>query len=244
MSPDSDRPGLGEERIPPGESEAIAIITDLSRELLDRSVRPVRRDQHPKHHGCVQAQFRVDDDLPETLRHGLFQLGASYHALIRFSNGKNDDDREPDAHGMAVKLLDVAPATGSDGSGTTQDFILIDHPVFFIRNAADYVPFSRAFLAAKKSKLRKSLSFLPEQIPGLIGIGILYLRFFKDHKHEFDILKQFNSKILRIRCESSTGATRRTASDRTRSVSRPGRFRTGKRPRPPPATRPTGSGWR
>jgi hypothetical protein len=208
MSHARDWPGLGEERIPPGESDAIATIANVSRELLDRSVRPVRRDQHPKHHGCVQARFQVDDDLPETLRHGLFQPGASYHALIRFSNGKNDDDREGDAHGMAVKLLNVAPATGSDGSGSTQDFILVDHPVFFIRNAADYVPFSRAFLAAKQSKLRKWLSFLPDKITGLITIGILYFRFFKDHKHEFDILKQFSSKIpsnpLRIQYWSNT----------------------------------------
>jgi len=207
MNHERDWPGLGEERIPPGESAAIATIADMSRELLDPSSRPVRRDQHPKHHGCVQAKFQVDDDSPETFRQGLFQPGASYRALIRFSNGKNDDDREGDAHGMAVKLLDVAPATASDGSGTTQDFVMVDHPVFFIRNAADYVPFSRAFLAAKQSKLRKWLSFLPK-IPDLIGLLILYQRFFKDHKHELDLLKQFSSKTpsnpLRIQYWSTT----------------------------------------
>src|SRR4051812_29033259 len=113
MDREKDGPGLGEESIPPGESDAIAIIADIGRQLLDPNTRPVRRDQHPKHHGCVRAEFRVDNNLPEPLRHGLFQPGAKYDALIRFSNGKGDDDRKGDAHGMAVKLLGVAPWTSS-----------------------------------------------------------------------------------------------------------------------------------
>jgi catalase len=70
--------------------------------------RVVGRAQHRKHHGCVAAVFQVVDDVPMELRHGVFaNSGARFDTLIRFSNGRQQNDREPDTHGMAIKLLDV-----------------------------------------------------------------------------------------------------------------------------------------
>src|SRR5215204_1237913 len=40
---------------------------------------------------------------------------------------------------MAIKLMGVA-----ESPSTTQDFVLINHPVFFVRNAADYVDMQTA----------------------------------------------------------------------------------------------------
>src|SRR5438093_8357059 len=99
--------GLGEERVPPGEEAAIKAIIDLNMNFLETGKSPVPRAQHPKQHGCVEAEFIVEPDLPETLRHGLFREPKTYRALVRFSNGRQQDDRAGDAHGMAVKLLDV-----------------------------------------------------------------------------------------------------------------------------------------
>src|SRR4051812_44746890 len=68
----------------------------------------VGRAQHRKHHGCVSAIFQVADDVPEELRHGVFASpGARFNTLIRFSSGRQQDDSKEDAHGMAIKLLDV-----------------------------------------------------------------------------------------------------------------------------------------
>ena len=72
--------------------------------------RPALRDAHPKAHGCVQAEFQVEQDLPPHLAQGVFVPGRKYSALIRFSNGDADPtrpDAKPDARGMAIKLLTV-----------------------------------------------------------------------------------------------------------------------------------------
>jgi hypothetical protein len=42
---------------------------------------------------------------------------------------------------MAIKLMGVERSDSS-----TQDFLMINHPIFFVRNATDYVEFQKAFL--------------------------------------------------------------------------------------------------
>jgi hypothetical protein len=83
----------------------------------------------------------VLDDLPPALRAGVFAAPRTWQAWIRFSNGseKPQPDSVGDGRGMAIKLMDV------EGSpSTTQDFVMINHPVFFVRNAADYVDLETA----------------------------------------------------------------------------------------------------
>ena len=100
-----------------------------------------RRDAHAKAHGCVQAEFRVLDNLPEEVRVGIFGETRAYPAWIRYSNGsgKIQDDSVGDGRGMAIKLMGVERSDSG-----TQDFVMINHPVFFVRNAADYVEFQKA----------------------------------------------------------------------------------------------------
>ena len=99
---------LGEEFVPAGEEAAIDQIVALHRyvqEVSDRKRKPVRRGQHPKQHGCVRADFIVEPDLPEALRHGVLREPRTYRALIRFSNGRQWDDtllRAPDLAGAPV----------------------------------------------------------------------------------------------------------------------------------------------
>lgn len=106
--------------------------------------RPALRDAHPKAHGCVRAEFRVEAGLPASLTHGVFVPGAAYPAWIRFSNGNSDATRADilgDARGMAIKLMGIPGekllATEHDAS--TQDFILISNPRFFTDDPARYV---------------------------------------------------------------------------------------------------------
>jgi hypothetical protein len=106
--------------------------------------RPVRRDAHPKAHGCVKAVFAIDPNIQPDLAHGVFRAGKSYSAWIRFSNGAADPtkpDFKGDARGMAIKLLEVGNTSimpAEDGV-VTQDFIMINHPVFFIDDPQDYL---------------------------------------------------------------------------------------------------------
>jgi Catalase len=90
------------------------------------------------------AEFRVEDDLPQYLAQGVFTPGRTYPAYIRFSNGDPDpnrDDAKGDARGMAIKLLEVPgeKILPDERDAQTQDFIMINHPVFFIDDPAHYL---------------------------------------------------------------------------------------------------------
>jgi hypothetical protein len=140
-------PKLGEEQIPPGEAEQIDRITAIHLSVTDSTQQPVPRGQHMKGHGCVRAEVSIEANLPDSFRHGVFREPRIIPCYVRFSNGKGEDDRESDAHGMAIKLLGVPgeKLLEDEKDASTQDFVLIDHPVFFIRNVADYVPFMEDF---------------------------------------------------------------------------------------------------
>lgn len=168
----------------------IARLVAQNLALLDESVRPVLRGQHPKHHGCVRADFVVADLRDARFRHGLFASPARYPALIRFSNGASMDDRKGDAHGMAFKLFNV-PGDKLLGPGDTHDFVLIDHPVFFARDVAGYVELFDALLKAKRSLLPKLAFFLPRMIAEM---GHVYLTHLRNHPAELAIMRAMISK--------------------------------------------------
>jgi hypothetical protein len=181
-------PGL--ESIPSDEAALIERLVAQNLKLLDETTRPVMRGQHPKHHGCVRAEFIVEDGLDAELRHGLFNEPGTYPALIRFSNGASMDDRKGDAHGMAIKLFNV-PGDKLLEPGDTHDFVLIDHPVFFARDVAGYVELFDALLKAKRSVLPKLAFFLPRFIAEM---GHVYLTHLHNHPDEMAIMRAMISK--------------------------------------------------
>lgn len=141
------------------ETGMIDDIVDVNIETADRRRCQARRGQHPKHHGCVRAAFDVRADVPPHLRHGIFSAARRFDAYIRFSNGATDDDRRPDAHGMAVKLVGVPgeKLVEATGDAQAQDFILVDSEVFFTGDLNEYRLFSAGFLRARGSTFRTVL---------------------------------------------------------------------------------------
>ncbi len=137
---------MAQETVEPGEKDLINAITQASLDRLRKQfppgVRPVLRDAHPKAHGLVAAQFIVLDELPDTLRHGVFKTPRTFDALIRFSAGNVEvqADTVPQAAGMAIKLLGVEgeKLLEAEKDAKTQDFIMINSPGFFVRNLKDY----------------------------------------------------------------------------------------------------------
>lgn len=145
------------------EPQQIAQIVDLTMEQLRQRYpgnERVRRGVHPKDHGCVMARFTVNPDLPDHLREGVFATpGREYQAWVRFSNASVailPDSSVTDGHpshtsrGMAIKLLGVEgepllPAFGP----MTQDFLMVNHPVFAFANVEDYLALSRVLLEDK-----------------------------------------------------------------------------------------------
>lgn len=135
----------------------------LSLNLDSRPVaRPMLRGQHPKHHGCAKAIFRIRADIPEELRQGVFCEPRDYDAWVRFSNGRVKDDSKADAHGMAIKVLGVSGTKLLDGrtGETAQDFILVDSETFFTGDGADYIRVHRATMGKGIDRLFGWLSLL------------------------------------------------------------------------------------
>jgi len=154
---------LAVEQIPEGEQEAIQKVVDIELQLLRRRIKeehlgtpgcPVPRGQHSKHQGCVRADFVVANDIPEELRYGVFrEPGKAFPAFIRFSNAREKNDHKPGGHGMAIKLMGVTGEQLLEGrqQGQTQDFLLLDSPVFFIKNAVEFADFDAAHLSSELS---------------------------------------------------------------------------------------------
>jgi Catalase len=127
-------------------------IIDVIREYIDKRFqqgrRPALRDAHAKDNGIVRALFRVDPDLDQELQQGIFAPGKEYKAWIRFSNGNSEPrgERSPDARGMAIKLMGVKGPKLLNDEVETQDFIMINSPVFFVDDLQRYKETLREFL--------------------------------------------------------------------------------------------------
>lgn len=140
--------GLGEVEYP-GENEIALAIADLIEDFVRRrdAGGPLHRDVHPKAHGCLKAKLHVNADLPKDLQTDVFQPGAVRDAWVRYSNSAPAprSDQARDGRGMAIKVLGPpGERIRADADHPfAQDFILINHPVFFISDPADYLTFLR-----------------------------------------------------------------------------------------------------
>ncbi len=143
------------ETIPPDEAEDIQRVIQALKTILSRTEAKMgqfRADVHVKTIGFVLGEFQTLADLPEDLAQGLFAHAGSFSAVVRFSNGasQSQPDAIPDARGMAIKLYGVSGEMESvdDQSGPAQDFVMINHPVFFARNVKDYLRIEQVLAAA------------------------------------------------------------------------------------------------
>lgn len=92
---------------------------------------------------CVDASFRVHDDIPLALRHGVFAKPATYPAFLRFANASKADDSEKDIRGLSIRLsgLEGPVLWGEPG---LQDFLLNSYPALFVANPEEFLSFIRA----------------------------------------------------------------------------------------------------
>src|SRR5262245_30513858 len=133
--------------------EALKRILQLSRERSGRS----QGDVHVKVHGCATAEFRVLPNLPDELAQGLFVRDHTFAAVVRFSDAASQPqpDYVPDGRGMAIKLLNVLGEriSAEINGAPTQDFVMVNHPVFLARNVKDYLRVEQLLADAKDDKL-------------------------------------------------------------------------------------------
>ncbi|MCW5601478.1 catalase family protein [Nitrosomonas sp.] len=158
---------LGESPWPGEEAATLAIAKNIEQTIKSRYLDnpPALRHVHTKTHGCVLADFQVNETLNDEHRHGVFQSGARYKAWIRFSNGGSDpaaDDKEGDGRGMAIKLMGVPGEKLLPDEHHTQDFMMINHPVFFINDPQKYLSLVQA----------RSSPYLLTQLSAFFSLGI------------------------------------------------------------------------
>ena len=147
--------------VPPGdEADDIRLAIEALEKILQRSRATsgeIRGDVHVKSHGCAAGEFRVLPNLPPELAQGLFAQERTFTAVVRFSNSASQPqpDFVPDGRGLAIKVLEVAgERLASEVSGApTQDFVMVNHPVFFAANVKDFLRFEQVLAATKDEKL-------------------------------------------------------------------------------------------
>ncbi len=135
---------------------AIAALRQVLQQARDKSGE-YRRDVHVKSHGCATGTFQVLSNLPAELKQGVFADERTFEAVVRFSNASSQPQADfiPDGRGLAVKLLDVpGESLLREQTGTsTQDFVMVNHPVFFARNVKDFLRVEQTLAATSENKL-------------------------------------------------------------------------------------------
>jgi hypothetical protein len=141
--------------------KTIEVIKEFITRRYEDGRRPALRDAHAESTGCVTAIFCVDNAADgadvlfgrglhkSDLFQGVFKPGKKYEAWIRFSNGNSErqNGRWPDPRGMAIKLLDVEGERLLLDEKHTQDFILVNRPVFFGDDLERYNDALRQYLS-------------------------------------------------------------------------------------------------
>jgi catalase len=148
------------ESIPPGEATDILQVVDAVKQLLAHNTKETGRfhaDVHVKTHGYAQGKFSVLPNLPDELAQGLFQQAGEYAAIVRFSNSASRTlpDAVPDGRGMAFKVLGIKGEMLAEikDDEPAQDFVMINHPVFFAANARDFLRLQQVVVTAEEKPI-------------------------------------------------------------------------------------------
>lgn len=175
----------------PKQMEQARLIRNQFRDMLEESTGDalqMKRDAHPKHHGCVEAKLEIENQrLNEKHRVGIFEKNNEYRSIIRFSNGDPNhlkSDKAKDVRGMAIKVLGVPydnylSEVGVEQTQGVHDFVFMNSEAFFIKDPDHYGKFMNA---VKKG----GLSFA--------GFGVFSFLNPKD-KFLSILLKAFNMKV-------------------------------------------------
>ena len=170
-------PVSAEELIPDGEAAMTRDIIQTAVRIVDQHRESTRylRDAHAKAHGCLKAEVQVLPDLATTLRQGVFsEPGKTWQATMRLSNGNAypQFDSIRDARGMAIKLFDVpGKQLLNDRQGRSeQDFVMFNHPNFFVSDVAEY----RQNVAAQADG-KKIMAFFPGWDPRTWQVRHLFI---------------------------------------------------------------------
>jgi len=168
------------ETVTPDEQETVQGLIDAFDVILERTSKDYGhavRSVHAKGHGILVGEMIIDDDLAPELAQGLFATAGTHQVYMRLST--NAGDILPDdislPRGLALKVLDVAGDRLPDADGTTQDFVMVNGPVFQAPTADKFLG-NLKLLAKTTDRLegtKQTLSALLRGVSSALGaVGI------------------------------------------------------------------------
>lgn len=132
------------EEIQPDEQETIHGLNKAFDTILETTAKDYGhavRSVHAKAHAILEGEMVIADNLPPELAQGLFARPGRHKIYMRVST--NAGDILPDAislpRGLALKVLDVEGERLPGAIGTTQDFIMVNGPVFQAKTADKFL---------------------------------------------------------------------------------------------------------
>ncbi|PZO66680.1 MAG: catalase [Paracoccus denitrificans] len=127
-TPDLETPKPDEREVIDGLQAALAEIMTITATDSGRAMRSV----HAKVHAYLVGTLTIASNLPPELAQGLFARPGAHPAILRVST--NPGDILPDAvslpRGIGLKVLDVEGARLPGAEGQSQDFLMVNGPVF------------------------------------------------------------------------------------------------------------------
>ena len=131
------------EQIEPGEGEvaqemlaAFDHILKTTHKDMGHAVRAV----HAKAHAVLEGEMAIDSFLPPELAQGIFARPGRLKAWLRISTNPGDiiSDKVSLPRGLALKVGGVRGERLPEAEGDTQDFLLVNSPVFGAAKAKDF----------------------------------------------------------------------------------------------------------
>ena len=152
----------------------IEIVKIQMNNLYGSNTNNAKRDTHAKTHCAVKATLEIFDfdaenlkkniNLPPeklktiSLKQGILAQPKCYPVWLRFANGKTtvEHDYESDARSMSLKIMGVeGERLAESHESQTQDIIVQNSDIFFIKTIKDYYGFFSAVVKSQQTKDKK-----------------------------------------------------------------------------------------
>lgn len=195
-------------------AERMQRMQDRAREMAQKRnpSAALRRGFHAKGTG-VRGEFHVMSDIPKHLQVGFFQPGATYEALVRFSNARGEvlGDLSKDQRGIAIRVKTnpsehLSPLDDSN----IQDFLMTNTPISFARNPVQFIEVGEILLGSIGEvvpKLVKKYGFKEaRRILGVFLAPVISFKPLQMNEYWSRTSYQFGERAVRFLIRPSAGA--------------------------------------
>ncbi len=155
------------------EAEIIAQVNEVFDTIMETTSKDYGyavRAVHAKAHGILQGTLTVASGLPRELAQGMFATPGEHPVFMRLST--NAGDILPDAvslpRGLALKVLAVEGERLPGAEGQTQDFVLVNGPVFQAKTTDKFLG-NLKLLAATTDRLEGTKKAMSSVLRGVSG---------------------------------------------------------------------------